>query len=274
MEIHDVSVVMPCYNAGKTITRAILSICAQSNLPKEVIVVDDCSQDNSCFVIQELINEHEEMNISLIKLNENSGPSKARNIGWEQASSKYIAFLDSDDSWAKDKLFLQYTFMKDNEDLSITGHNTAVLGQDRVVKKDESLNYDVNNMKVQHVTRSMILKKNRFSTPTVMLLRSLPFRFNENRKYSEDYLLWSQIILSGNKAVYIDKTLAYLHKARFGESGLSSHMVSMGVHQITNYYILKKAKLITFFEFLFFVGFSTLKFVKRLLQWLYSEVKN
>lgn len=90
----NISVVIPLYNKEKTIIRALESILKQSVLPKEIIIVDDGSTDNSLHLVSDF-NHH------LIKVVEqkNSGVSSARNKGVEVSSFEWVAFLDADDEW-------------------------------------------------------------------------------------------------------------------------------------------------------------------------------
>lgn len=103
-----VSVVIPSFNREKTIARAIKSVLNQTYQEIEVIVVDDCSLDNTEFVV----NEINDKRIKFIKLSHNSGACAARNVGISIAKGDYIAFQDSDDYWHKDKLEKQIEYME------------------------------------------------------------------------------------------------------------------------------------------------------------------
>lgn len=82
----------------------------QSYTNWELIVIDDKSKDNTCAVIETYAQQHG--NIKLIKLEQNGGVANARNVGLAEAKGKYIAFLDSDDIWLKDKLAKQVAYME------------------------------------------------------------------------------------------------------------------------------------------------------------------
>jgi GT2 family glycosyltransferase/nucleoside phosphorylase len=101
-----VTVVMPVFNRQQTIRRAIDSILSQSHPPEEIIVVNDASTDET----QEILKSCGD-GLTCLSLPENSGPSKARNEGVKHAKTEWIAFLDSDDSWEKDKLKNQITYL-------------------------------------------------------------------------------------------------------------------------------------------------------------------
>lgn len=108
-----VSVITPNFNSEKYISQTIDSIRAQTIQSWELLIVDDCSTDNSLEVISKYCKE--DSRIKLIKLNSNLGAAVARNKGIEAAAGRYIAFLDSDDKWLPNKLEKQLKFMQDNE---------------------------------------------------------------------------------------------------------------------------------------------------------------
>lgn len=97
-ESERISVVIPLYNKEAEIERAIRSVMGQSLAPREIIVVDDGSTDNSRSVVEHLIAENPEAGIRLIT-QPNSGVSAARNRGIREATGDYVALLDGDDMW-------------------------------------------------------------------------------------------------------------------------------------------------------------------------------
>lgn len=105
-----VSIIMPTFNSEKYIKESIESVLQQIYQNWELIIVDDCSCDNTI----ELINECVDERIVLYKNDTNSGAAVSRNKAMRKARGKYIAFLDSDDLWTKDKLMKQVMFMDDN----------------------------------------------------------------------------------------------------------------------------------------------------------------
>lgn len=107
-----VSVITPSYNSAGFIDKTVSSVINQSFKNWEMIIVDDCSTDNSLDVIHALANQ--DSRIKLISLTRNSGAAVARNVAIESAKGRYIAFLDSDDVWLPDKLEIQLKFMQDN----------------------------------------------------------------------------------------------------------------------------------------------------------------
>ena len=97
-----VSVIIPVYNSDKYITKTLNSVLNQTYKPIEIILVDDCSIDNSEQIINEYLRKHEY--ITYYRLEKNSGVAVARNKALELAKGRYIAFLDSDDLWVSNLL--------------------------------------------------------------------------------------------------------------------------------------------------------------------------
>lgn len=108
---YSLSVIIPNYNKGKYLTKCVGSVLKQTLMPDEIIVVDDCSTDESRFIIEELCK-----NNSLIHpvfFEENKGVSTARNTGLKYAQSQYITFLDADDFYGNaDKLKNEMELLK------------------------------------------------------------------------------------------------------------------------------------------------------------------
>lgn len=106
-----VSIIMPSYNTGRFIKETIESVLAQSYPTWELIIVDDCSTDDTDDVVnQYLVDER----IRYIKNDTNCGAAVSRNRALREAKGKWIAFLDSDDLWEPEKLQKQISFMRDN----------------------------------------------------------------------------------------------------------------------------------------------------------------
>ena len=99
----SVSVIIPAYNSESTITRALQSVTAQTRAPKEIIVVDDASTDNTREIAANFASTSS-IPLRVITQSSNGGPSAARNTGWDAASGDYIAFLDADDQWHPRKI--------------------------------------------------------------------------------------------------------------------------------------------------------------------------
>lgn len=109
MEAPLVSVITPSYNSEKFIAQTIKSVQNQSYTNWEMLIVDDCSSDNTVSVVQELANR--DPRIKLFQLEHNSGAGIARDTALAQAKGRYIAFLDADDLWKPEKLKKQVDFL-------------------------------------------------------------------------------------------------------------------------------------------------------------------
>jgi len=218
-EAAEVSVIIPCYQAAVTIGRALASVAAQSCKPFEVIIVDDGSDAETCNRLKELTEKYGSDWLKVYFLDKNCGPASARNFGWERARAPFVAFLDADDSWHKDKIALQFAFMLQNPEISICSHRCG--GAANIIRKLPQ------KVRITNRTFKKLLFRNRLYTPTVMLKRALVLHFPEATRYSEDYYLWLALLNIGYTAVFIDLPLTALHKPAFGDSGLSAELWQM-----------------------------------------------
>ncbi|WP_432472053.1 glycosyltransferase family 2 protein [Amphritea sp. HPY] len=107
----EVSVIMPSYNSADHISASISSVLQQTFTDWELLIIDDCSSDNTAEVVKGFL---QNSRIKLIQLEKNEGAAIARNVGIERSQGRYIAFLDSDDIWLPYKLETQLSFMKKN----------------------------------------------------------------------------------------------------------------------------------------------------------------
>lgn len=107
-----VSIITPVYNSQDYLEETILSVLNQTYSNWELLLIDDCSIDNSYEIIKKYLEKDER--IKYLKNDKNSGPAITRNKGIEKAKGEYIAFLDSDDLWYENKLERQISFMQTN----------------------------------------------------------------------------------------------------------------------------------------------------------------
>jgi len=219
--VAPVSVVIPCYRCKDTIADALASIHAQTLRPAEVILIDDYSGEGTVDVLHAIAASYPKDWIQVIAMQENGGPSRARNAGWERATQEYIAFLDADDTWMQRKIELQMRALAADPGIALIAHRVKV--RDRGLEPlplRKPIRTDI-------VGRRRLLLNNPFPTPTVMLRRDIPFRFNEDFRRVEDFLLWAQIAHSGYRCAKINQVLAYLHKPSYGAGGLSEDLAAM-----------------------------------------------
>lgn len=113
MEMNElVSIIMPSYNTAQYITETIESVLKQTYTNWELIIVDDCSADNTDDVVRPHLSDER---IRYLKNEKNSGAAVSRNRALREAKGKWIAFLDSDDLWIPEKLEKQISFMEKND---------------------------------------------------------------------------------------------------------------------------------------------------------------
>jgi glycosyltransferase involved in cell wall biosynthesis len=219
--VAPICVVVPCYRCGDTIADAVASIAAQTVAPAQVLLVDDFSNDGTLELLHFLSASYPRGWVEVIALPDNGGPSRARNAGWQRARQEYLAFLDADDTWAPTKIELQMQALRDDPEIALLAHPMKV--RDRAEPAPAS----PRSARTSIVPRARLLLSNPFPTASVVLRRDLPFRFNEDFRRVEDFLLWGQIGFSGFRCAKLDQTLAYWHKANYGAGGLSEDLAAM-----------------------------------------------
>jgi len=111
-----ISIVTPVYNIEEFLSTTIDSVLNQTYTNWELILVDDCSQDNSREIIERYAKK--DQRIRPVLLEKNGGAGHARNVGLDHCKGEFIAFLDSDDSWFEEKLEKQLTFLKEHKEAS------------------------------------------------------------------------------------------------------------------------------------------------------------
>lgn len=123
-----VSIVTPCYNSALFVENTIKSVLSQTFKGWEMLIIDDCSTDNSAQIVKKYTNI--DSRIRYLKTEVPSGsPTQPRNIGIENAKGKYIAFLDSDDMWLPNKLQEQIELLK-KEDTAIVFSNYEKINEE------------------------------------------------------------------------------------------------------------------------------------------------
>ncbi|ENP8456992.1 glycosyltransferase family 2 protein [Photobacterium damselae] len=193
-----VSVITPSYNCANTIEETINSVISQSFNDWEMIIVDDNSSDNSCEIIRAF--SEKDSRIKLVERSWNAGPAIARNIAIENAQGRYIAFLDSDDTWHQNKLEKQIAFMQVNEvELSYTAYN----------RMDSEGNFLGAYKPITKVTYKDMLKSNRIGCLTAIYdTDKLGKVYMPNISKRQDLGLWLKILKKVDYAWGMDDVLA------------------------------------------------------------------
>ncbi|GAB2496573.1 hypothetical protein GCM10027084_07230 [Pseudoxanthomonas sangjuensis] len=221
-EVAPVTVVVPCYRCADTIGDALASVAAQRLPVAQVLLVDDASGDGTLARLHRLAADYPPGWATVVALPANGGPSRARNAGWSLASQPYIAFLDADDTWAPDKIALQMRALRADPAIALIAHRMRVSERGAAMPRAAA-----RPARTRIIGRRRLLLHNPFPTASVVLRRDLPFRFNENFRRVEDFLLWAQIAFSGYRCARVERVLAYWHKPNYGAGGLSRDLRAM-----------------------------------------------
>jgi len=181
----DISVVIPTYNRYEFLKRALTSVYAQTHQPKKVIVVDDGSTDNTSQIKKDFPN-------IIYIYQKNKGVSSARNTGIKASTCSYIAFLDSDDEWLKDKLALHVAYHKQNPDILMSYTDEVWIRNGvevKIPKKFKKLGVDIfkENLEYCNIAPSSVCLH-------VELLKDVGL-FDESLEVCEDYDLWLRILV-------------------------------------------------------------------------------
>lgn len=192
-----VSIITPAYKAGRFIASAIESVQRQTHSNWEMIVVDDCSPDDTGSIVERYAQR--DSRIHLIRQDTNKGPAVSRETALGYGKGRYVAFLDSDDLWLPSKLERQLRFMGQTDAaISFTGfrrisEDGGVCG--KLIKIPESLSY------------SQLLKNTAIATSTVLVDRVKTGPFHMKQTYYDDFVLWLEILKRGFVAYGLQEDL-------------------------------------------------------------------
>lgn len=196
----DVSIVMPAHNSADFIAESIRSVQAQQETNWELIVSDDGSTDATCAIVQAMQNL--DRRIRLLRSPVNQGPAASRNAAIRAARGRYIAFLDSDDLWAPDKLGMQLRFMSERDlafcytlyaAIDETGRSTDIVKGSSKITYEELLAH-----KTTIGCLTVMFDTKKCGKPTMPDIRR-----------RQDYAMWLQILKKGFTGERLDKRLAF-----------------------------------------------------------------
>lgn len=202
-----ISIIMPVYNCQEYIQETIESIKNQTYKNWELIIVDDYSTDKSIEIIQEAIKEIAEKT-KIIDLKENQGVAIARNIALENARGRYIAYIDADDIWKKEKLEKQLEFISKNN-YGFTYTSFTYLRKNNTKK-------DINIIPLK-LDYKKALKDTAILTSTVMIdtnkinkeLLKMP-----NIRRGQDMATWWKILKNNNTAYCLNERLTFYRRRK------------------------------------------------------------
>lgn len=227
----QVSVVIPVYNAEKTLERCVESIIYGEFQDISVILIDDCSKDNSWKYCQALANKYS--NVFCYQNEKNRGVSYTRNYGLEVVESEYVLFIDSDD-WVSGKYVkvLRDTAIKNTDALVIAGlhFRDEVAGErrDYIWEKNGKLVYEIAQDDFFELQKKFHLQQlwNKIFRHDIIKNKNL--RFDESQSMGEDF----QFVLEYMKAAEIQRCVVInqplYYYIRWNESSLMSHFGAIG----------------------------------------------
>jgi glycosyltransferase involved in cell wall biosynthesis len=211
MTMDIVSIIIPTYNRGKQVCNAIESAINQTYKKLDIIVIDDGSNDDTKSILERYRNQVKYFNIK------RSGVSEARNYGIERCNGKYVAFLDSDDTWHKSKIKKQLDFFKKNEDFGMVLCDCYFVGKNRksVIKSERR-----NDLKKDGMIIKDVLLNPTLIPSTALIKREVLDKvgwFDSNLDTAEDLDMHLRIATS-YKIGLLEEALVYIST---GNEGLS-----------------------------------------------------
>ncbi|MEZ9642899.1 glycosyltransferase family 2 protein [Vibrio cyclitrophicus] len=241
-----VSIIMPAHNAEKTINSSINSVINQTYNEWELIVINDHSEDLTLDIVNNFIKDEQRI-VLLNNTSDNRGAYYSRNLGLSKAKGRYIAFLDSDDSWLPHKLNMQIEAMK------LSGHSVSHTGYTRISELGEF----ISDVKVKNiVTYADQLKTNQIPNLTGIYDGKKLGIVKQKCIGHEDYEMWLNI-LEKSPSLGINIPLA---KYRVSSNSLSSNKLKAAYW---HYCIISNRKNIglirRFYLFLSYVSMAVLK---------------
>lgn len=257
----DVTAIIPFFNSSGTLQRALDSVTQQTSRVREIIVVDDASSPEESRLAAAIVAETP--HARLIVLPSNGGAGEARNIGWDTAQGRWVAFLDADDVWHSRKIETQLRAAER------TGPDTVLVaaGWGQV---DDQAGLDSLPVLDDAVTRRLPKRRflliNPIGTSTAMVRQDIPVRFPAGRRYSEDHATWLLILALGRPMIRIDSQLVGTFKNPYGESGLSSAIWRMIAGEYQAFRGAHKAGALRLDEMIFGTAVLTARVCVRLIE--------
>lgn len=247
-----VSIITPSYNSSDFIVETIEAIEAQTYMNWELLITDDCSNDNSCEIIERYARK--DNRIKLFRLEQNSGAGVARNFSIKIAQGRFIAFCDSDDCWYPKKLEKQLAFMIDHEyDFSYTSYDTCNEKGDLIgcVKCLHQLSY------------LTLIRDNGIGCLTsIYNAEKIGKMYMPTIRKRQDWGLWLNIIKKTKYAYGLQDRLAIY---RIRRDSISSNKISMLRYNFNLYHQVEGFSAITSFILLVFY-FLPYYFYKKMKQ--------
>lgn len=247
-----ISVITPAYNAARFIGETIESVQKQTYSNWEMIIVDDCSTDDTVQIVESY--QEKDPRIRLYKLEKNSGSAVARNTAMEQAKGRYIAFLDSDDRWLPEKLEKQLQFMQE-KDIAFSFTTYVRMLEDGTRTRAYSNTPEV-------VGYDDLMKRCVIGCLTVMLDREKIGHLKMvNIRTRQDYVYWLTITKKGFLAYGLPEVLA---EYRLVENSISSNKLKAAKR---NWYVFRKIEKQSLIKSLWYFAHYVVRSLKDMIIW-------
>ncbi len=214
-----VSIITPLYNSESFVAETIESVLAQTYSQWEMLIVDDCSTDQSVAIVQQYAKR--DPRIKLIQLRTNSGPAVARNTGIRAAEGRYIIFLDSDDLWLAHLLETEVAYMREKD-------AGVVFASYERVSEDKTKNFG------PFIAPSSVTHRDLLKTCSISCLTGMYDTAKVGKHYMadfykrEDYNLWLDILKKTPRAWAIREPLAVY---RIRENSVSRNKLEVAYYQ-------------------------------------------
>ena len=244
-----VSIITPTFNSIDYIKETYRSISAQQYQNWEWVVTDDCSTDNTFdFLLHLSIND---ARIRPFKLDNNSGAAVARNNSLNHSRGEYIAFIDADDYWEKDKLSSQISYMEEKKlDFCFTSYICETSSESKLCKV-----VDATHSEDVFTYKDMLKKKATLGCSTVILKKSL---VKQHRmpliRTGQDYAFWLKLLKETN-AVLFNRCLTHY---RIVPGSLSRNKFKKAKRQWYIYRDIEKINLISAVYYFFFYSYRAI----------------
>jgi len=236
-----VSIITPSHKCENFISKTIDSVLSQTYRNWEMIIVDDCSPDNSNEIIEKYCKK--DNRIKLIRLEKNSGPAVARNRAIKEANGRYIAFLDADDLWKPEKLEKQIKFMQTN-DYELTYTNYATMSEN-----GNSLNHTI--FSPEKLNYKELLKANKIGCLTAIYdTEKIGKVYMPLIKKRQDYGLWLKILKKIDYAYNVNEVLSIY---RVMNNSVSSNKIDLLKY---NYALFREHEKFSVLRSLYYVGWN------------------
>lgn len=246
-----VSIITPVYNCEKLIEETINSVIDQTYSNWEMILVDDCTLDNSYSIIQKYLEK--DKRVRYYKLKENSGAAVARNKALKESKGRFVAYLDADDKWKKNKLEKQVNFMLKN------GYAFTCTDYEKIDEKGKRLKIVKIPKKVDY---NLFLRNTIIQTVGVMVdtkITGKDLLVMPNIRRRQDAATWCQLLKNGYDCYEVPEVLSYYRVVSNSLSSNKFKAIKM------NWYWYRKIEKLSLLKACFcFVGYAFNAVKKRI----------